>query len=66
EVCDIDGFNVARIVAHETLENFVDMVVPELQKRGLYKTEYRPGTFREKLFGHGRIASDHLAGSFSR
>jgi FMN-dependent oxidoreductase (nitrilotriacetate monooxygenase family) len=66
EICDIDGFNVARIVAHETLENFVDMVVPELQKRGLYKTEYRPGTFREKLFGHSRIASDHMAGSFSR
>lgn len=66
EVCDIDGFNVARIVAHETLENFVDMVVPELQRRGLYKTEYRPGTFREKLFGHNRIASDHPAGGFSR
>src|SRR5690606_18714527 len=63
---DIDGFNIARIVNYETMENFVSLVVPELQKRGLYKTEYAPGTFREKLFGHSRIASDHMAGKFSR
>jgi FMN-dependent oxidoreductase (nitrilotriacetate monooxygenase family) len=63
---DLDGFNVARIVAHETLENFINLVVPELQKRGLYKTAYQPGTFREKLFGYRRIATDHPAGRFSR
>lgn len=63
---DIDGFNIARIVNPETMENFVDLVVPELQSRGRYKTEYRPGTFREKLFGYSRIASDHMAGKFSR
>jgi hypothetical protein len=34
--------------------------VPELQKRGVYKTEYRQGTLREKLFGHGsRLAAPH-------
>ena len=66
EVADLDGFNVARIVAHETLENFIDLVVPELQRRGLYKTAYRPGTFREKMFGHRRISPDHTAGKFSR
>ncbi len=66
EEAGIDGFNVARIVAHETMENFIDMVIPELQSRGLYKTQYRPGTFREKLFGRSRIASDHPAGKFSR
>jgi long-chain alkane monooxygenase len=63
---DLDGFNIARIVAHETLENFIDMVIPVLQERGLYKTEYRPGTFREKLFGTSRISPDHPAGPFSR
>ena len=42
------------------------MVVPELQKRGLYKTGYAPGTFREKLSGRRRIAADHPAGKFSR
>jgi len=32
--------------------------VPELQRRGVYKLDYRPGTLREKLFGPGRA---HLA-----
>ena len=63
---DLDGFNIARIVAHETTENFIAKVIPELQTRGRYKTEYRPGTFREKMFGHHRIAKDHPAGRVSR
>jgi alkanesulfonate monooxygenase SsuD/methylene tetrahydromethanopterin reductase-like flavin-dependent oxidoreductase (luciferase family) len=66
EAGDIDGFNVARIVAHETIENFIALVVPILQERGVYKTEYRPGTFREKLFGHRRIPAGHTAAQFSR
>jgi FMN-dependent oxidoreductase (nitrilotriacetate monooxygenase family) len=63
---DLDGFNVARIVAHETFENFINLVVPVLQERGLYKTEYASGTFREKLFGSSRIPDEHTAGSFRR
>lgn len=63
---DLDGFNIARIVAHETFENFIELVVPVLQDRGRYKTEYTPGTFREKLFGTSRISAPHPAGSFSR
>lgn len=47
---DIDGFNLVRLVAPESLAAFVDLVVPELQSRGLYKTAYREGTLREKLF----------------
>ncbi len=46
---DIDGFNLAYVVAHDTYEDFVSMVVPELQRRGVYHTEYAPGTLREKL-----------------
>jgi FMN-dependent oxidoreductase (nitrilotriacetate monooxygenase family) len=47
---DIDGFNLVRLVTPESLVAFVDLVVPELQSRGLYKTAYREGTLREKLF----------------
>lgn len=54
---DIDGFNIARIVAHETMENFIELVIPLLQERGRFKTAYRPGTFREKLFGSERISA---------
>ncbi|MGY3691580.1 FMN-dependent oxidoreductase (nitrilotriacetate monooxygenase family) [Bradyrhizobium sp. USDA 3240] len=47
---DVDGFNLFRLVAPESLDAFVDLVVPELQSRGVYKTAYREGTLREKLF----------------
>ncbi|RDJ22430.1 FMN-dependent monooxygenase [Bosea caraganae] len=60
---DIDGFNLTRIVFPETLEAVVDLVVPELQSRGAFKTSYRDGPFREKLFGHarGRLPASHPA-----
>jgi FMN-dependent oxidoreductase (nitrilotriacetate monooxygenase family) len=54
EETGIDGFNLAYAVTPETFVDFVDLVVPELQARGVYKTEYQPGTLREKLYGPGR------------
>ncbi|MCW0213200.1 MAG: hypothetical protein OJJ54_07565 [Pseudonocardia sp.] len=63
---DLDGFTIARIVAHETFEAFIDLVVPVLQERGRYKTQYAPGTFREKLFGTSLIPATHTAGSYRR
>jgi len=63
---DIDGFNLVRLVAPESLAAFVDLVIPELQSRGLYKTVYREGTLREKLFlGGGRLLpTTHPAAQF--
>ncbi len=59
---DVDGFNLSRTVMPECLEAFVDLVVPVLQERGLYKTGYAPGTYREKLFGAGaRLGDAHAA-----
>ena len=40
-------------MTHETFEDVVEHLVPELQKRGAYPTAYRDGTLREKLFGVG-------------
>ena len=62
---DIDGFNLTRLVAHESLRDFVDLVVPELQSRGIYKEDYAPGTLREKLFSAGaaRLPASHPAAS---
>jgi hypothetical protein len=34
--------------------DFVDLVVPVLQDRGLFKTGYAAGPLREKLYGTGR------------
>ena len=65
EATDIDGFNLAYTVLPECYEEFVDMVVPELQARGIYKTAYQAGTMRRKLFGEGdRLPSSHPADAF--
>ncbi len=57
----LDGFNLTRTVEPDGLESFVDLVVPELQNRGAYKTEYREGTMRQKFFPEGgaHLPSDH-------
>lgn len=60
EETGVDGFNLAYAVTPETFENIVGYLVPELQKRGVYPKEYRPGTLREKLFGRGaRLEAPH-------
>ena len=64
---DIDGFNLSRIVTPEGLEDFVDLVVPILQERGVYKRDYRPGTLREKLFAASPLLPpSHPAAAYRR
>ncbi|MDU9026372.1 LLM class flavin-dependent oxidoreductase [Pseudomonas mediterranea] len=46
----LDGFNLTRIVTPQSYVDFIDLVIPELQRRGSYKTAYDHGTLREKLF----------------
>lgn len=61
----IDGINLARLVSPGSYQDFADLVVPELQSRGRYKTAYRPGALRAKLFGQGdRLPDRHLGASF--
>jgi FMN-dependent oxidoreductase (nitrilotriacetate monooxygenase family) len=59
---DVDGFNLARTVVPECIDDVVDMLVPALQERGAYKREYAAGTYRQKLFGLGdRLPDGHPA-----
>ena len=44
-----DGFNVMPPVMPGGLDDFVELVVPELQKRGLFRTRYEGRTLRENL-----------------
>jgi alkanesulfonate monooxygenase SsuD/methylene tetrahydromethanopterin reductase-like flavin-dependent oxidoreductase (luciferase family) len=44
-----DGFNMMPPLAPEMLERFVDEVVPELQRRGIYRTAYEGATLRAHL-----------------
>ncbi len=58
----VDGFNLSRTVAPECFVDFGRLVVPELQSRGAFKTAYRAGTLRQKLFGQGdRLPASHPA-----
>ena len=54
EETDVDGFNVVYVMMLETFVDFVDLAVPQLQRRGRYKRDYALGTLREKLFEQGR------------
>jgi FMN-dependent oxidoreductase (nitrilotriacetate monooxygenase family) len=47
ECCD--GFVITYPLSPGGLVDFVDLVVPELQRRGIYRREYTGRTFRENL-----------------
>ena len=63
---DIDGFNLSYAVTTEGYSDFADLVVPELQRRGIYKTDYASGTLRQKFFGSesGKLLATHPAARF--
>jgi FMN-dependent oxidoreductase (nitrilotriacetate monooxygenase family) len=59
EEADVDGFNLSRTVVPECFDDFIALVVPVLQERGVYKTSYAQGSLRGKLFGHDRLPASH-------
>ncbi|KQE88062.1 LLM class flavin-dependent oxidoreductase [Acinetobacter baumannii] len=63
EDTDVDGFNLAYILAHQTFADVVEFIVPELQKRGVYQTSYAQGTLREKIFGAGPYLPENHRGA---
>jgi alkanesulfonate monooxygenase SsuD/methylene tetrahydromethanopterin reductase-like flavin-dependent oxidoreductase (luciferase family) len=44
-----DGFNVVPPLLPDGFEDFVRLVIPELQRRGIFRKEYRGGGLRENL-----------------
>lgn len=61
----LDGFNLTRIVTPESYVDFIDLVIPELQRRGSYKTAYDGGTLREKLFhGEAQLPERHTGSQY--
>jgi len=60
----IDGFNLAFALPYEDMQGVVDLVVPELKRRGRYKVDQKrdknSATLREQLLGAGpRLAPEH-------
>ena len=66
EQTGVDGLNVPFAISPGDFEDITEMLVPELVRRGRYKTAYQPGTLREKLYGAGRarLTAPHPAASY--
>ncbi|MGY5051478.1 LLM class flavin-dependent oxidoreductase [Streptomyces sp. 900105755] len=45
----VDGFNVTPYLIPDGLDDIVDLLVPELQERGVYRTDYTGTTLRDHL-----------------
>jgi alkanesulfonate monooxygenase SsuD/methylene tetrahydromethanopterin reductase-like flavin-dependent oxidoreductase (luciferase family) len=60
-----DGFNITPTHLPGGCEDFVELVVPELQRRGLFRTEYEGKTLRENL-GLKRPVSRYAAAGLDR
>ncbi|KAF0815142.1 Nitrilotriacetate monooxygenase component A [Andreprevotia sp. IGB-42] len=56
-----DGFNIMPPILPESLDTFVELVIPILQQRGLFRTEYEGATLRENL-GLRRPESQYVVG----
>ncbi|RDW60222.1 putative monooxygenase-2 [Coleophoma crateriformis] len=70
DIADVDGFNIAYVSNPGSFEDVVELLVPELQKRGLMQTEYAVpgGTMRENLLrqpGQKKLRDDHFGSQFS-
>lgn len=68
DTTDADGINLIQHLSPGSFADFVEHVVPELQRRGRYRTAYTPGeTLRERLLGAGnaRPLPDHPAARFA-
>jgi long-chain alkane monooxygenase len=64
EGADLDGFNLHAVTQPTGFTDFVDLVVPELQRRGRMRRRYEEGaTLRELYFGsgHKRVDERHPA-----
>ncbi|MCT1602569.1 LLM class flavin-dependent oxidoreductase [Kocuria sp. p3-SID1433] len=62
----LDGINLAYHVSPGSFEDFVEQVVPELQKRGRYRADYDGPTLRENVYGAGqtKVLDTHPAAKY--
>jgi FMN-dependent oxidoreductase (nitrilotriacetate monooxygenase family) len=67
DATDADGFNLAYALSPGTFEDVVDHLVPELQRRGVHRTEYEDTSLRDRLGGAGdRLPDRHPGAAFRR
>ncbi|KAG0160877.1 hypothetical protein PDIDSM_8409 [Penicillium digitatum] len=66
---DVDGFNLAYAIKPGSFQDIIDLLIPELRKRGLFWDDYvvPKGTYRENLFrqpGQSGPHADHPASKY--
>ncbi|KXJ89589.1 HK97 family phage prohead protease [Microdochium bolleyi] len=68
---DLDGFNIAYVTTPGSFEDVVELLIPELRRRGIYKDDLPgPGeqnlTARERVYGRGqaRLRDDHTGSQY--
>ena len=67
DVDGIDGINLRQYHSYDTVRDFVDLVVPELRRRGRMRGEHEHPegeTFRARLFGRDRLPERHAAARY--
>jgi alkanesulfonate monooxygenase SsuD/methylene tetrahydromethanopterin reductase-like flavin-dependent oxidoreductase (luciferase family) len=67
DVDGIDGINLRQYLSFETARDFIELVIPELRRRGRFRESYNDGeTLRERLFGVGqaRLPNDHFGARY--
>jgi FMN-dependent oxidoreductase (nitrilotriacetate monooxygenase family) len=65
---DIDGYNIYDHMPLRAMPEFVELVVPELQRRGRVPLKYPAKTLRENITGahSARLAADHIGAQYGR
>ena len=65
EATDLDGFNLAYAITPGSFEDIVTHIVPVLTERGVYASDYAPGTLRNKLLDAGdRLPANHRGANY--
>ena len=67
DVADVDGFNLARVITPDTMNEFIELVVPELRRRGHVPEQPLPAmSARERFGGSRRLPNDHPGAAHRR
>ncbi|KAI1105011.1 nitrilotriacetate monooxygenase component A [Jackrogersella minutella] len=66
---DLDGFNIGYVTTPGTFEEVVELLIPELRRRGLYADppqEEENLTARERIYGKGQkgLREDHVGSTY--
>jgi len=66
ETLTVDGFLMRQMISPVSVEEFADLLVPEMQKRGIYRERYEASTLRENMFGtpSPRVRPTHPAAAY--